>query len=156
MNDNGYGNNRNPDIPDFNSRRDMDTIRRNEDYERQIRMKRAAMLQKQQRLKQLRQQQIKQAVTAWAILLFVVFAVIAILTGIFNYLALASAGLTGDRGLKLHSTHSLNHSALTATSAGSTGLRRRSLCSARARAVRAALYTIERNVLLDSESRLFK
>ena len=74
----------NPDIPNFNSRQEMDIIRQNEDLERQARLKRAAALRRQEIIRQKRIKQIKETVTAWAILLFIVISVIAIIVGIFS------------------------------------------------------------------------
>ncbi len=81
----------NPDIPDFGSRQEMDLIRHNEDLERQARLKRAAALQKQERLRQRRIKQLKETVTAWAILIFIVIAVIAII------ISIASSGDDKDK-----------------------------------------------------------
>ena len=82
-NNNGY-NEHNPDIPNFGSRQQMDEIRQNEYLERQARLKRAAVLQRQQRLRQKRIEQLKQTITAWAVLAFIVIAIIAIIVGIVS------------------------------------------------------------------------
>lgn len=74
----------NPDIPNFNSRQEMDIIRQNEDIERKARLKRAAALRRQEIIRQKKLKQIKETVTAWAILIFIVISVIAIIVGIFS------------------------------------------------------------------------
>lgn len=79
----GY-NEQNPDIPNFGTRQEMDMIRRNEELERQTRLRRAAEMRRRERIRQKKIQLLKQTITAWAILLFVVISIIAIIVGIFS------------------------------------------------------------------------
>ena len=79
----GY-NEQNPDIPNLGTRQEMDMIRRNEELERQTRLRRAAEMRRRERIRQKKIQLLKQTITAWAILLFVVISIIAIIVGIFS------------------------------------------------------------------------
>lgn len=82
-NNSGY-NDHNPDIPNFGTRQEMDIIRQNEQFERQERLKRAALLQRQERIRRRKLQQLKQTITAWSILIFVVICVVSIIVGIVS------------------------------------------------------------------------
>jgi len=84
MYDNRQNKDLNPDVPSFGARQEMDIIRQNEDEQRLARQKRAAALRRQEMIRRRKMEQLKQTVTAWAILIFIVVAVIAIISGIFS------------------------------------------------------------------------
>ena len=74
-----YGNN-----PDYGSRQEMDSIRQNERMNQLNRQKESARLQREERIRRKKMKIIKDAITAWAILIFIVVSVIAIISGIIS------------------------------------------------------------------------
>ena len=72
------------DLVDFSSNREMEAIREQERIEREKRMKRAAQIRRAEMLKRRRNEQIKQTVMAWGMLLLALIVVVALIVGVVS------------------------------------------------------------------------
>lgn len=84
MNNNGSFNGKNQNNPYYGTRQEMDSIRQNEQMHAINRQKESARLRREERIRRKKIKMIKEAITAWAILIFIVVSIIAIICGIVS------------------------------------------------------------------------
>ena len=89
------------DLVDFSANSEMQRIRENERIEREKRMKRAAELRRAEAIKRKKIARIKQMVTAWAILIFGVVALIALISGVVSLFNKEDTVVSSDIGDKV-------------------------------------------------------